>query len=132
MIRTIYVSQAKNIDVENIRTILNISHQRNIENGISGALIYGSGYFIQCLEGARDEVEALYKKIIIDNRHEHIELISKENIQERYFKDWHIALMNDSADKLLQNKYTKNGIFDPYTLRPEQLITLLDELCKVA
>ncbi len=131
MIRIIYVSQAKDIDFDKIKTILSKSQKHNKEKGISGTLIYGKGYFIQCLEGDEREVEALYKKIILDNRHEHIELISKEDIQERFFKDWHLSLMNDQAYTVLDNKYTKDGTFDPYKLRPEQLMMMLDELSRV-
>jgi hypothetical protein len=131
MIRILYVSQAKSIDFNKIKDILSVSHRFNKENDITGALIYGKGYFIQCLEGTQSEVENLYKKIIIDNRHDHIELISKETIQERNFNDWHISLMNDSAYKILENKYSKNGTFDPYTLRPEHIIMMLEELSKV-
>jgi len=131
MIRLIYVSQAKDIDFNKIKAILTVSHERNKDNDISGALIYGKGYFIQCLEGDKSEVMTLYKKIILDNRHEHIEVISKEDIQERYFNDWHISLMNDSAYKMLENKYTKDGVFNPYALRPEKLMMMLDELSSV-
>lgn len=128
MIRIVYVSQAKDIDFNKIQAILTVSHKHNKNNKISGTLIHGKGYFIQCLEGDKHEVESLYKNIILDNRHEHIELISKEDIQERYFNDWHISLMNDDAYKLLDNQYTKDGVFNPYAMRSEQLIMLLDKI----
>ena len=131
MIRILYVSQAKSIDFNKIKDILSVSHRFNKKNDITGALIYEKGYFMQCLEGTESEVEDLYKKIIIDNRHDHIELISKETIQERNFHDWNISLMNDNAYRILDNKYSNNGIFDPYTLRPEQIIMMLEELSKV-
>lgn len=131
MIRLIYVSQTNDIDFEKIKVILNVFHEHNKENNISGALVYGKGYFIQCLEGDDNDVEALYKKIIIDNRHDHIELISKENIQEPYFKGWNISLMNDNAYKILEKKYTRQGVFNPYTMRSEQLMMMLDELSQI-
>lgn len=131
MIRLIYVSQTNNIDFEKIKAVLTVSYKNNKESDISGALIYGQGYFIQCLEGEADPIEALYKKIILDNRHEHVELISKEKIEERYFKDWHTSTMNDKAYRMIEKKYSKNGNFDPYSMRPEQIIMLLDELSKV-
>ena len=49
MIRMIYVSQAKDIDFNKIKAILTVSHERNKDNDISGALIYGKGYFIEIL-----------------------------------------------------------------------------------
>ncbi len=131
MIRLIYVSQANDIDFNKIKAILSVSHEHNKNSDISGALIYGKGYFIQCLEGDENKVEALYKKIIIDNRHDHVELLSKETIQEPYFHDWHISLMNENAYKMIENKYMKNGVFDPYTLRPEQIMAMLNELSNV-
>lgn len=131
MIRLIYVSQAKDIDFNKIKAILSTSHVHNQENNISGALIYGRGYFIQCLEGDTNKVETLYKKIIIDNRHDHIELISTEEIQDRFFKDWHISMMNDNAYRAIENKYSKNGVFNPYKMRSEQLLMMIDMLSNI-
>jgi len=131
MIRLLYVSQTSDIDMNTIKSILDVSHEYNKINKISGVLIYGKGYFIQCLEGEDSVVEALYKKIILDTRHKHIELISKEKIQEPYFKDWHISFMNEGAYKMIENRYTRHGVFDPYTMRSEQLIMMLDELSKI-
>jgi len=131
MIRLIYVSQSKDIDFKKIKDLLTVSHKKNKASNITGALIYGQGYFIQCLEGDIKEVENLYKKIILDNRHEHIELISKEEIQEPHFNDWHASSMNEAAYKMIEDRYKKDGEFNPYLMRPEQIVMMLNELSKV-
>jgi len=131
MIRLIYVSQAVNVNFNETKSILSVSSKHNKNNNITGVLVYGRSYFIQCLEGNKEQVEKLYKKIILDQRHEHIELISKEEIQERYFNNWRLSLMNESSYTHIVQRYAHNTDFDPYSMRPEQLIKMLDELSGV-
>ncbi len=131
MIRLIYVSQANDIDFNETKAILDVSFKHNKDNSITGVLVYGQNYFIQCLEGSKEQVEALYRKIILDQRHDHIELISKEEIQDRYFDDWHLSLMNKHAYNDIIQRHSNSGVFNPYTMRPEQLIKILDELSRV-
>ncbi len=131
MIRLIYVSQANHIDFNQTKAILDVSSKHNKDNQITGVLIYGQNYFIECLEGSKQQVKALYKRIILDQRHEHIELISKEEIQDRYFDDWNFSLMNKHIYDDMVQRHSDNGLFNPYSMRPEHLIKILDELSRV-
>ncbi len=48
----------------------------NSKNDITGVLYYGNGYFLQYLEGEKEQVEALfYKSILKDSRHQNCEII---------------------------------------------------------
>lgn len=85
-----YVSN--NISAANqIESILLKSRTNNIQAQITGVLLYRGGLFLQLLEGEKEAVEALYKKIEKDPRHGNvIQLFSVAN-NERLFKDWSMA-----------------------------------------
>jgi hypothetical protein len=57
-----------------LEELLTLSRLSNTENGIMGCLIYNLGDFIQVLEGEKERVLELYKKIKADKRHSRIHL----------------------------------------------------------
>ncbi|MFT5676375.1 MAG: hypothetical protein ACI808_002317 [Paraglaciecola sp.] len=60
----------------------------NKDNNITGYLLYLDGYFIQYLEGSQENIEKLYLKISLDDRHSGLTLLCHEKITERVFKKW--------------------------------------------
>ena len=127
MICLIYVSRTDNITFENNKDILTSSFQFNQENQISGALIYGLGFFIQCLEGDEERVHALYEKIAQDTRHYDVKIISKKSIDERHFPQWHMSLMNLSAYESITDKTD----FNPYEMGSDELLVLIDQVSMI-
>jgi len=127
MIRLIYVSRTDNITFENNKDILTSSFKYNQDKQISGALIYGLGFFIQCLEGDEDTVHALYQKIAQDTRHYDVKIISEKSIDERHFPQWHMSLMNMSAYKSITDKTD----FNPYDMSSDELLALIDQVSMI-
>jgi hypothetical protein len=127
MIRLIYVSRTDNITFENNKDILTSSFKYNQDKQISGALIYGLGFFIQCLEGDEDTVHALYQKIGQDTRHYDVKIISEKSIDERHFPEWHMSLMNMSAYKSITDKTD----FNPYDMSSDELLALIDQVSMI-
>lgn len=70
----------------------------NAAAGISGALIYVDGQFIQVLEGALDTLENLFERICCDFRHASVRLIDLMPIEERLFRDWGMACLSAGKD----------------------------------
>lgn len=124
MIRLIYVSRSDNVTFEMNRDILTSSFQFNQENKISGALLYGFGFFVQCLEGDEESVRALYEKIAKDTRHYDVTLVCETPISERHFPDWNMSLMNLASYKVVTDKED----FDPYAMDGKQLLALIDQI----
>ena len=95
MFNLIYRSYSKqNITVNEIQKILNSAHIFNSQHNITGCLIYFNNYFIQFLEGDKEQVENLfYNKIMKDKRHQKIELLLSENTthEKRLFQNWKMA-----------------------------------------
>jgi hypothetical protein len=92
LIAAIYVSSAHRLlDEEEILEILTRSRRKNERLGITGLLLYRDGNFLQILEGPAAAVEELLDKIERDSRHRGMILLSRSNIEERQFSDWHMA-----------------------------------------
>lgn len=81
-----------------IDNILQIAQQKNKSVGVTGALLYSGGYFIQVLEGEEAAVEEIFESIQCDTRHRDVGLINHETIDERNFPQWSMALAGFSAD----------------------------------
>lgn len=71
--------------------LLEQSRKNNKRDNITGCLIYYMGGFIQVLEGDREKVSALYKKIKMDGRHKNIHMFSEDANVERSFPNWGMA-----------------------------------------
>ena len=58
---------------------------------VTGALSLSNGIFLQCLEGERSAVNALYHHILKDKRHNKPEVLALEEITQRQFDPVSIA-----------------------------------------
>lgn len=81
-----YVSSAaRGLDDSEIFEILEKSENENNQKDITGLLLYSEGNFFQVLEGEKDKISDLYKKISKDSRHFNIiKLFEKPIKQEAY------------------------------------------------
>jgi hypothetical protein len=89
MYRLVYVSTAKEgIGPNEVGDILDVSVSNNHERLLTGFLAHNGRYFMQALEGEREEVDDIYSRIVADNRHFGVVQIIGEEIAERAFPDW--------------------------------------------
>ena len=81
----IYCSLATpNLDPTEIDQIITTAKRYNPRYGITGLLVYGSGIFFQWLEGPKDNVIGLMKRIGEDSRHLNLVILSEEDeVRER-------------------------------------------------
>ncbi|NUN05115.1 MAG: BLUF domain-containing protein [Bdellovibrio sp.] len=88
----VYISQAvTDISYTDIRAILEVSRCRNLEDEITGVLIFRDGYFLQLLEGDEKKVRATLGRILQDERNYSLRLLIETLGPERLFKDWTMA-----------------------------------------
>lgn len=88
----VYISTRKPICTEQeIGSILLACRKKNHSLDITGVLFYSDNKFIQSLEGDAKEILALYDRIKLDTRHEHVTMISYGSIKERAFPSWQMA-----------------------------------------
>mgnify|MGYP003572285285 FL=1 len=127
MVRLIYVSRmTETCDMKAIQEILAVSRKKNAAEDITGILVYDPTFFLQCLEGPKTAVNALYRTIMRDERHTNVTILEYANIQERRFGNWAMGFLSQSEiDKNTLAAYMKSGRFDPYVLRGEQALSFL-------
>ena len=126
-VRLLYVSQAAGPQTTTMTTSILLQAQKhNPVQGITGVLCQGQGFFFQVLEGERDRVNTLYRRICADNRHHDVTLLHYEEITERQFGQWAMALIHLSVDDPKVKMHDPN--VDPYSASGPQVLRQLRDL----
>ena len=74
-----------------IESILDIARRNNLDQGITGALLYSDGCFAQVLEGPLSSVELIFEKIELDSRHRNVKILHFKPLERRNFGQWSMA-----------------------------------------
>ncbi|WP_422016113.1 BLUF domain-containing protein [Roseateles sp.] len=82
---------------EDLEDILNQARSNNARSGITGALAYVDGCFLQVLEGQAEAVQALMARIATDLRHETLTVLQAGEIAAPAFPDWQMACVSATA-----------------------------------
>jgi hypothetical protein len=125
--RLLYVSKPVGpITTHVTASLLENSRVSNKKSEITGVLCQGSGIYMQVLEGERTAVNALYSRIIADTRHHQVELLSFEEVDQRRYGQWSMALVQLSVDDpMVQMAHPE---FDPYSASSKDAMRMIDEL----
>lgn len=133
-IRLIYFSAATaGMSYGSLVEIMDHAQSRNVERGITGILCYGSGQFLQALEGDREAVNTLYHQIAADARHVDCQLMQVTEIESRAFPEWTMKVVNwedgDTARRraVLQVD-TGSDVFNPSAMSAAQATSFLTHL----
>ena len=104
-----------------VARILAKSRKNNARAQVVGGLLFGEGYFLQCLEGEADAVQTLYDKIKADPRHRDVTVLSRASISSRSFGAWSMKYV--PGEQHLQALLQQWGLarFDPYGLSAAQI-----------
>jgi len=131
LVRLLYVSQPVGPVTTTVTTlILEQSNIYNKKENITGVLCQGSGLWMQVLEGERHQVNVLYARIMASRHHNNVELLSMEEITQRQFGKWSMALVHLSKDDpMVQMAHPE---FDPYSATAKDAMALLDALVKTS
>lgn len=133
-IRLIYASAAAvGMPYGTLVDIMSHAQQRNPEREITGMLCYGSGQFLQALEGERATVTTLYHRIAGDARHAQCQLMSVEEISARDFPEWSMKVVNwedgnSARRRAMLEADTGSSTFSPLTMTAGQAGTFLRHL----
>lgn len=117
----IYTSKASDTLTESaIRKLAKQSSSNNAKKKITGLLLYGSGHFLQVLEGHDVSVRSLYEYIRHDPRHHDCELLYREKRPARMFPDWNMGLLNlDTLSEEDQDKW--EDVVDLFVVRSDTM-----------
>lgn len=132
LVRLVYTSTICNgFGSSDVESIILSARTKNAANDITGLLCFNSNIFLQCLEGSREKVNLLYQRILHDERHKNVIMLSYEEIIEREYSDWSMGYVPDSSlTQHVNLKYSGNKIFDPYTMSAKSSHRLMCDLKK--
>ncbi len=134
LVRLLYASRSADVMTSDvIDAILATSRKTNPALGITGLLCHSGDIFMQVLEGGRDTVNALYRRICADARHKNVILLKYEEITERHFAGWTMGQVNlERVNPSILLKYSERAVLDPYAVSGDAAMALLDELLATA
>lgn len=109
MKRITYISKiSRFLTSQEIESIGQVSRINNSRYNITGVLLCSGGIFFQILEGEEEAIDAVYEKILKDDRHTEILCLKDEgNITERLFPDWSMKTINLDEDTTMLIKPIK-------------------------
>ena len=98
---------------------------RNADRGITGLLLYRAGRVMQMLEGDAQVVRALYDRIRVDVRHQHVTNVWTGHTAERRFPSWTMGFDDlerpDAAGAAYGRSLVVRSTLDGPVGTPEQL-----------
>ena len=97
----IYSSEASTpLQTDDLEELLDHARRSNASKGITGALVYAEGIFLQILEGDRGEVQGLMAKILRDLRHETVLVLRECEVASAIFASWKMAYVSATPQQV--------------------------------
>lgn len=130
LVRCLYASRiSKPLATSTLDDILEQSRKNNPVRGITGLLCHTHDSYVQVVEGGREPVSDLLRSIYRDDRHQHMTILSFEEIAERRFGNWTMGRVNvESINVAVLLKYCESTELDPFTCSSSAMMSLLMEL----
>ena len=115
--------------IEDLNAILAASQRNNEKAGVTGALIFDTVWFIQILEGEREAVSAVLRRIMGDERHDELTVMDCRPAEARLFGNWWMGLAMLRGDN--GALFARHGIGarrDPRRMSGDQAVALAKDL----
>ncbi|MCU1405148.1 MAG: photopigment and puc expression activator [Glaciihabitans sp.] len=104
MLSIVYVSVAtRPMTDQDVAGLLVQARANNLRDGLTGALLYRDGRFIQILEGPDEQVRVKFATIATDSRHRSVHKMNEKAIGARQFPDWTMGfrpMVDDTVKQL--------------------------------
>lgn len=98
-----YSSKAtRPLSAADLEQILVDAREGNAARGITGALVYADGIFLQILEGEEPVVRETMQSIARDSRHERVKVFHEREADAPAFGSWKMAYLSPSAEDMAQ------------------------------
>lgn len=95
--------QVKRMTRADISLLLRDAQMRNMNLDVTGLLLQVDNRFIQYLEGPKEVVVPLLRRIQLDPRHHRFELLFEGPVARRLFHEWSMAFSDFGASELVGN-----------------------------
>ena len=90
--------------------------RKNVSLGVTGMLLTSNNYFLQLLEGQEDDVEQTIRRIMLDYRHDNVQVIHKTRTMTRVCPEWHMCAPGLSLQKGALSDILHRANFSPDTI----------------
>ncbi len=98
----VYVSTAIQLmSVSQLESLLLVARGLNLEDAVTGVLLYSDGNFMQYFEGSEESVRVTYERIRASRQHKDIIEILSERVAQRSFPDWQMGFAQPTQSELL-------------------------------
>ena len=87
---------------DELEELLEHARNSNAKKGITGALVYVDGAFLQILEGELEAVKELMGRISKDFRHETVTVLKEGAIPSASFSDWEMAYVSATREQVAE------------------------------
>ena len=99
MLQIVYISVAtRNLAPDELVTLCKSSVDNNRHDEISGFMLVKSGKYLQAIEGPKEVVEDAFIRIIQDERHNDLLVLSRRLTSRREFGRWEMACYQDLSE----------------------------------
>ncbi len=125
MFQIVYVSSARDLlSHDDLLGVLRVSRRNNAAVGVTGALLYTDGNFMQVLEGPREAVMETFDRIERDARHRGVLVMLRQEIEEREFPEWSMGFrtLDGLAPEDAAGARTLFDLTAPTSTRTERLL----------
>lgn len=132
LVRLIYASTiSAQFQPEDVEKILASARTNNTPMHVTGLLCFSRKIFLQCLEGGRSNVNAIYRSILKDPRHENVVMLDYSEIARRDFDDWSMGYVPQAnLTRATLIRHSGSDQFDPYGMSGASAHELLMALKK--
>ncbi len=98
MKQLIYRSQPFGFDDAMLAGILVRARHNNRRDDITGALVCRHDLYLQLIEGPALAIDALYARILVDDRHSDVRLLLTDTVEQRLLPQW--SMLDDEMPSL--------------------------------
>ena len=116
-----------------VRSITSVSEKNNETLGVTGVLLASRTHFLQVLEGNFEDVNAVFRRIVRDDRHTELSIVAFSVVDARLFGGWGMRGIgafdfNLEIENELKVKYgeEEGGIFLP--LEEWQSLAMINDI----
>jgi hypothetical protein len=109
-----------------ITEILARSVANNRRDGITGAFIYDPQWFAQEIEGAEGAISATFERILRDQRHSDVTLVTMQPVSERRYAGLQMAAVARRTDNDDLFRHYCGADFDPPAMRADRIADLIE------
>ena len=123
--------ETENLNSQDLSAIVASSLRNNALYGLTGALCYANGTFLQYFEGERSAVDGLYLQLLKDKRHNQLRIVSAYAITERRFPTWAMGYFSYESDiGQLFVKHCKRAELSQFSMTASDVSKFFDEVVK--